>query len=183
MKGIRISEKRSDVDSSRFENEINEEKRIYKKLDLIHAITQVQSRDIKKEISSDFILAYFDEIKIKTSIIDIGTDAYFCQRINNMWLNANKWDWINGKWVLVPLDEDEQKQIMSNSRKIFDSFSVPLKLTANLNRNVKMNPLINQIVGLNEEEQQREEPIPKKFMAKIKELALGKDKEKNGEME
>ena len=141
--------------------EIQNDEQVDNKLELLKYFTQVQSRNVKEEITSDFVLARLSE-KDKEGIIEMTNNAYFAKRLLQEMRKATIWEWItetietrnkdgtitkkkNGKWVLRTLTKEEQQTIQDTTIKMFNTYMIRNTTTAVLNRNVKDNYLIKLI--------------------------------------
>lgn len=144
-----------------------ENKVTHDKLDLIKGLSQVESR-IKKNITSDFILAKLDE-KQKKLITETTSNAYFCKKIIEGTKDKKKWYWRDGFWEQDNLTEKEEIRIKKASERTFEAFMIKNIMIALLNRNVKNNHLVRLMTGLQDEEDEEEGKREKEIINKIKE--------------
>lgn len=131
-----------------------EDDKIETRLELLKYATKVLSRNIKNDITPDFVMAKFNHEKDKEGIIEMTNNAYFCKRMLLEMKKATKWHYNQEqqKWILRTLYDEEKDKIEATTNKMFDTFMVRNSTTAVLNRNVKDNYLLRLISGLDTEE-------------------------------
>lgn len=144
-------------------------------LELLKYVAQVQQPGIKKELTSDYILAKLPE-KDKTATIELAADAYFALRIIQLLYTKSKGTPIyNHKtrtWTIPQLEKHKQTKILELANRIFESYTKPLDLTSNLNRNVEKNYILQLISNATNQPQEiigetAEKPQKQNLLEKI----------------
>lgn len=148
---------------------------IVKELDLISEFTNIDSKRIRKEITSDFVKARLSE-KQRESIIEMVSSAYFCKRvIESLRDNARWYNWKEKKWEIYSEDGGrKQDYIMMTNRAeyVFNAVMNRPFMTAVLHRNVRDNHLLRLQAKASEEDNSEEmaEEEAKKIGDKLKQL-------------
>lgn len=130
---------------------------IESRLELQKYLSDVQS-DIKRSITSDFILAKLDD-KQKEYIQETAVSAFFMQRIVLMLKKlGTKWKFENNNWIETELDEYDKMRMDEITKSLFEAFMNRITMITILNRNSDRNHLVNVLGGvINQEEKEAEE--------------------------
>lgn len=147
------------------------------KLDALKYMSEVQS-SIKKNVTSDFILAILDE-KSKEGIIELTADAYYSQRIlDQIQRRAKRWKWNEQtkKWELEGLTDDDVRKIGNIKENAFNAYMTRIQMAAVVNRNVPNNHIL-KLLAEAKEDQQAATVDDRTAMQKIKDV-IGPEKDK-----
>lgn len=159
-------------------DQINTEQtnQIQNRIQLLSHVSEVQSR-IKKDISSDFILAKLSD-KDKEGVIEMTGNAYYWQKLIKLWAdNSTTWKWNDNTktWIQTGLPPNTMKKIYKTADTLFDTFMIRIYMTVLLNRNVPKNYLIN-ILSSQPEDTDLDEETPTEFKEKIKKVIQNESK-------
>lgn len=147
-------------------------------IDVNWNLTQVESRSIKEDISSDFVLAHLND-QDREGVIEITVDAYLAYRAYfklKTWLK-DTWNPIKKQWEKTPLSEEEQKYIQKMAEATFDSYMKKPYMTVTLNRNKKDNFFAKILTQFQEQNELiEEEPLNKETLQALKEKLSNKEK-------
>lgn len=166
------------------EEEETDQEQVDNSLELLKYATKVLSRNVRKDITPDFVMAKFNLQKDKEAIIEITNNAYFTKRTLRMLLKSRTWryNYAQERWERIQIGERAQKEIIEATDRMFDTFLTRMTMTAILNRNVKNNHILRLIAHMDTEEdempaQEEEE------QTKIQELLERLKGKKKGEAE
>lgn len=111
----------------------------------------------KKDISSDIVLAKFEEEKDKIYVMEMYYCAAECKAvINGMITNYNKYREIhNEKGGSIPeLTKEEIKEIRDGAEEVYNIFMNRINMLCLLNRNRANNYIIKHITGIRDEDEE-----------------------------
>lgn len=162
---------KDNYDDKDYDEETDE---IDNKLELLKYATKVLSRGVKKDITPDFIMAKFNNLKDKEAIIEMTNNAYFCKRTLQMMKKRKEWTYNNTTktWTQKEMTEDKKEEINQITEKMFDTFMTRMSMTALLNRNVKNNHILRLISGFDTEEDMERRNTPTEAEEKTKIRAI-----------
>lgn len=115
-------------------------------------LTDIQS-DIKKDITSDFILAKLNETQ-KEAVIELVRDAYFIKKELERLTNAYYYKPLkNGRYVKnedgtfrrFPITKEQRDYIMNIAKMTFNSYMIKIIMTKIEYRNVENNVMMELI--------------------------------------
>lgn len=132
-----------------FEEDFNDKYGIYKHLVDVHS-------DIKKDITSDFILAKLknDQAPVPEPIIELVRDAYFCKKMIERYAEAKEYKVdARGKWIKekdgtykkYPISDEKIKYIKNEAKIIFNVYMIKVIMTVIMYRNIKENVIMELI--------------------------------------
>lgn len=153
------------------------------KLELTKEFIKVHSNSNKNVISSDYVLARFNE-KEKEFCMEMYHNANFglaiITRVKDCHVKS-VWDKTTHTWQFMHLSEDQKQILESLGLELFDAFMARTNMISVVSRNTHDNHLIRIITRQEEDDTLSQNEEKTGFLAKIGDLFSKKGKKNEGE--
>lgn len=135
------------------------------KLDFYKHVVQIHG-NLKDNVTSDMVMAKFDDDKVKKYITEMTFNAYHAKGMfDNVITNYNR---MKKKYGFRDLTKEEEKKIKERGSIIFDKVMCRLQMLAILNRNHGKNELLKLLISGTPTEEEQEDIETSKMQKELK---------------
>lgn len=143
------------------------------KTDILAKLAEVNQDRLKEDITSDYLLAKFENEEV-FSIVELARAALYFRNLILKALKLKKWTWQDNQWKEVDQSDEEKLQIINNAKKSYDIIMTAPHVLAILRRNREANHLANLLAERAEET----DPITQTIQQKAKEVLRNEEQTK-----